>query len=278
MTTPPVLRDIDHPLCSGEVCDQGAQVLRWQPAGTGPVLYVSTDVRVAPGEAIRAGIPICWPWFGPGRVAGLEPSHGFVRKTPWTLVDHSEDAGGETFHYRLTQAEASSPHFPHRYAVDLTARLGATLEVSLTTTNTGDEAFDYEEALHTYLVVGDITTTRLEGLDGVDYVDKVAGGEVRRQEGDVVFTGETDRVYASGGPVAVVDPTLGRRLVVTLDGASSCVVWNPWVEKARAAADIGDDDWERFVCVEGGNVFDNAVVLAPGEAHTTTYRLTVEDL
>ena len=71
---------------------------------------------------------------------------------------------------------------------------------------------------------------------------------------------------------------LGRRLVVTTEGAGNVVVWNPWDAKAKEVADIGDDDWTAFVCIEGANAFEDAVALGPGEAHTMTYRLAVEAL
>ncbi len=85
-------------------------------------------------------------------------------------------------------------------------------------------------------------------------------------------------MYRTGGPVTLHDPALGRRLVVTTEGASNLVVWNPWAAKAAEAADIGDDDWERYVCIEGANTFENAVVLQPGESHTTSYRVEVQPL
>jgi len=53
------------------------------------------------------------------------------------------------------------------------------------------------------------------------------------------------------------------------------VVWNPWKRKAREAADIGDDDWRHFLCVEGANVLDDAVTLVAGQSHTSTYLLSV---
>ena len=74
------------------------------------------------------------------------------------------------------------------------------------------------------------------------------------------------------------DPGLDRQIVVSTEGASNLVVWNPWDVKAREVADIGDDDWSQFVCIEGANVFENAVPLAPGESHTLTYRLEMESL
>ena len=73
-------------------------------------------------------------------------------------------------------------------------------------------------------------------------------------------------------------PCLRRRLVVTTTGASNVVVWNPWEDKAAEVADIGDGDWQRFVCVEGANVFENAVALEPGESRTMTYSIDVEEL
>ncbi len=270
-------RTLETSAGAGEVYDQGAQVTSWSPAGADPVLYVSTDLRLAAGRSIRAGVPVCWPWFGPGRAAGTEPLHGFVRTTMWDLVEQTQGAEEATVTYRLTSDAATSPHWAHRYTLELRASVGRALEVSLTTTNTGDEGFDYEEALHAYLVVGDVHAARIEGLDGKPFFDKVTGTE-RVQVGDLVFTGETDAVFRTSDQVTLHDPALGRRLVVSTLGARNIVVWNPWDAKAKEVPDIGDDDWERFVCIEAANAFENAVALAPGESHTTTYRLEVQPL
>jgi glucose-6-phosphate 1-epimerase len=85
-------------------------------------------------------------------------------------------------------------------------------------------------------------------------------------------------VFRTSEPVTVVDRALGRRLVVTTDGARNVVVWNPWEEKAAAVPDIGPGEWRRFVCVEGANVFESAVGLEPGESRTMTYSIEVEEL
>lgn len=268
---------IDTSTCTGEVHDQGAQVTRWAPAGADPVLYLSSAARLERGAAIRGGVPVCWPWFGPGRTAGMSPAHGFVRTAPWLLVERVDADDSVTFTHRVTSDTATSPHWPHAYAVELRSRFGRTLEISLTSTNTGEEPVDLEEALHAYLVVGDISTVSLEGLEGKTLFDKVSGNE-RRQSGPVTFEGETDAVYGTGDPVTVVDPTLGRRLVITTAGAGNVVVWNPWEAKAAGVADIGAGDWRRFVCVEGANVFDNAVALAPGESRTMAYSIEVSEL
>ena len=270
-------RTVDNAACTGEVYDQGAQVTRWAPTGADPVLYVSTQLRLAPGRSIRAGVPICWPWFGPGRAAGMEPVHGFARTSTWHLSGRDDGPEGTLLTYRLTSDEATSPHWPYRYTVELRASFGPTLEVSLTTTNTGDDVFDFEEALHAYLVVGDVHAARLTGLDGKSFFDKVTGTE-RVQQGDLTFAGETDAVFRTSDPVTLYDPAFGRRLVVTTEGAADVVVWNPWAAKAAEVPDIGDDDWQRFVCIEGANAFEHAVALEPGESHTTSYRVEVQPL
>ena len=206
----------------------------------------------------------------------MQPQHGFVRAAPWQLVDRIDKDDEATFVHRLTSETISSPVWPHPYAVELRSRFGRTLEVSLTTTNTGDQPFDYEEALHAYLVVGDVRQARIEGLHGKSFFDKVTQTE-RMQAGDLTFAAETDSVYRTSEPVTLHDPVLGRRLVVSTEGAGNVVVWNPWADKAKEVPDIGDEDWTGFVCIEGANAFEHAVALAPGDRHTLTYRLEVAD-
>jgi glucose-6-phosphate 1-epimerase len=268
---------VDAPVCTGEIHDQGAHVTRWAPAGAEPVLYLSSTVRLERGVAIRGGVPVCWPWFGPGRSPGMTPAHGFVRTAAWELVGRDDADDAVTFTHRITSDTAGSPHWPHAYAVELRSRFGRTLEIQLTSTNTGDVPVDLEEALHAYLAVGDIGDVSVEGLDGTTFLDKVSDTQ-RRQSGDLTFTGETDAVFRTSEPVTVVDRALGRRLVVTTDGARNVVVWNPWEEKAAAVPDIGPGEWRRFVCVEGANVFESAVGLEPGESRTMTYSIEVEEL
>lgn len=266
---------VDSPSCTAEVHDQGAQVVRWAPAGADPVLYVSTTARFEDGRPIRGGVPVCWPWFGPGRDGGMEPAHGFVRVAAWELVDRADDGDDVVLTHRLTKATASSRLWPHPYVLELRSRLGTALELTLTTTNTGGSPIDVEEALHAYLVVGDIRETTLHGLAGKPFYDKVTGAE-RVQVGHVTFDGETDAVFRTSDPVVVDDPVLGRRLVVSTEGAGNVVVWNPWAEKAAEVPDIGDDDWTGFVCVEGANALENTVTVDPGESHTMTYRVEVQ--
>lgn len=270
MTSLPAPRTLAGPDATATIHDQGAHLVSWTPAGHEPVLWCSARTRLERGVAIRGGVPICLPWFGSGRTGDRTPSHGPARLTAWRVVDEGD---GEIT-YETTGAELGlADTLQARYRVVA----GQTLRLTLTVTNTGDDELTYEEALHTYLAVGDVREASLDGLDGASYVDKVDHGRVHRQQGPVRFTRETDRIYRSAAPLTLTDPVGGRRLRVTTAGAASAVVWNPWVDKTAALTDMGDDEWTGMLCVEAGNVGDDALTLAPGDAHTVSYELAVLD-
>lgn len=263
---------------SAAIHDHGAHVVRWQPEGQEPVLWMSARSAHDSDAPIRGGIPICLPWFGMGRNGSQSPAHGVARIRRWELMRVEEQPTFTRVSY--TTDLVPSPTFAHALHAEYVVAIGSELAISLTVTNTGDDEASFEEALHTYFAVSDIHQVRVLGLDGALYKDKAPGGaaDLVRQDGDVTFTGETDRVYESSADVVIVDPGLARRLVVSKTGSANTVVWNPWVAKAAAMPDFGDDEWPGMLCVEGANVGDNAVRLVPGASHTMTYRVRVEPL
>lgn len=272
---------VETPHATAEVYLHGAHVTAWQPAGQAPVLWTSAASRFEAGAPIRGGVPICFPWFGAHPDARDAPAHGWARTTAWELLGAEEDASGDvTLELGLTDSAATrASAWPHRFAATYRVTVGATLRLELAVTNQEDAPVTLTDALHTYLAVGAVQDVRVEGLEGATYVDKVAapGGPADAHQGDgpVRFTAETDRVYASEGTVRVVDPGLGRTVTVAKDGSASTVVWNPWVAKAHAMPDFGDDEWPGMVCVEAANVGAAAVRLAPGETHRLAQSLAV---
>lgn len=267
----PVVR-VATALATGEVYLQGAHVTSWQPAGAEPVIWLSPAAQFRSGSAIRGGVPICFPWFGAGRT-GLSPAHGFARTAPWRLAGATDDAGTVTLTFMLTQDDvAGAPgadRWPFAFEARYAVSFGAELTLALTVRNTGSETFSFEEALHTYLAVADVRSATIEGLDGARYLDKTATGEQGPvvQTGAVTFAGATDRVYLRGAPLTLVDPG-ARTITIESDRTADTVVWNPWAGGAAAMADLGDDDWTTMVCVEAANALDDAITLAPGDAHT----------
>jgi glucose-6-phosphate 1-epimerase len=212
----------------------------------------------------------------------MKPSHGFGRLSEWRLESLERSEDGTLAQFRLDSSTATSTEFPNDYEAQYVIRAGERLSLELTVANAGSTSFTFEEVLHTYLAVGDVSAVFVEGLEGAEFVDKVTGpaSPPPIQSGPVTFGGEVDRVYRSTAAVRVVDPLLHRVLVIEKSGSRSTVVWNPGAAKASepGAADIGPDHWAEFVCVEGGNVQQDAVTLAPGESSTMTYGVHVETI
>ncbi|MFH5822707.1 D-hexose-6-phosphate mutarotase [Georgenia sp. AZ-5] len=274
----PLLR-VDTPVATGEVYLHGAHVSAWTPAGHDPVIWMSRASMFAPGQPIRGGVPICFPWFGGGREPGMAPAHGFARLADWTLVGAEEVDGVVTLALRLTDADVAGlpgvQAWPHAFEATCTVTFGPELGLELSVRNTGAEECSFEEALHTYLHVRDVTAVTVEGLDGARYLDKApgAGTDLVAQSGPVTFSGETDRVYRSTGTATVVEPGV-RTITVAKEGSANTVVWNPWTAKAVAMPDYDDAEWPTMVCVETANALDDAVSLVPGESHTMRARIS----
>src|SRR5580704_17705638 len=74
---------ITNPLGNGEIYLHGAHVTSWKPAGNEEVIFVSTKSRWEDGQAIRGGIPICFPWFRGKAHNPKAPAHGVVRTRTW---------------------------------------------------------------------------------------------------------------------------------------------------------------------------------------------------
>jgi glucose-6-phosphate 1-epimerase len=265
------------------IFDHGAHIFAWQPDGQAqPVLWLSSASEFADGKAIRGGIPICFPWFGPGFKRDRTPAHGFVRTVAWQRESTHESHDKLEVRYVIDQTTTGEQQFfSTRYQAELRARFAHDhLEVSLQVENHDDEPFTIEEALHTYLAVSDVQAISIDGLDGAAYLDKVSGdvGFDNTQSGTLRLTGPTDRVYVHGGEVTLDDPGYGRRLRLTTHGSTNVVVWNPWADGAATIADIDQSEWTGFVCVEAANAYADAVTLLPGEHWTMTQRIELEAL
>jgi glucose-6-phosphate 1-epimerase len=220
-------------------------------------------------------VPICFPWFGPKPDA---PVHGVARLVEWAVARVDTADTGLRATLELQSDDYTRRHFDGSFRLELAVAVGRTLTLDLSVHNTGRAPFRFEEALHTYFAVADVRRVTVRGLEGASYVDKTDGG-ARKTLGPepLAFTRETDRVFpGSSGPLTIVDPAWDRRLTVRRSGSRTAVVWNPWLAKARAMADFGDDEWPEMVCVESANALDDAIVLDPGGRHDLSTTIEVE--
>jgi glucose-6-phosphate 1-epimerase len=245
----------------------GAHATHYQPAGHDPVLFLSPSSKYGKGKAIRGGVPICFPWFGPNTDDPSAPQHGPARTTHWALTQTHEDDGDVSLRF-----EADFEPFAARHQITF----GQTLSMALSITNTSDAPAHFEAAQHTYLSVKDARNIRIDGLAGTDYFDKTDHGQRKTEnQPSIQLTGETDRLYVDTVSACVLtDPGLGRSITVKKSGSNSTVIWNPWAEKAKAMGDLGDDDWPQMVCIESANAGPNKVTLEPGAEHVM--RTTIE--
>jgi glucose-6-phosphate 1-epimerase len=270
---------ITSPTATGEMYLHGAHVTSWKPRQAEEVLFVSAKSRWEHGRAIRGGVPICFPWFADKADDRNAPAHGFVRTTAWQL-DSIVQAGDAVTVSMFTESnEATKRWWPADFHLVHRATFGSELSLELVVRNTGATSLRFEEALHAYFRVGDIGKARLEGLNAVNYLDKTDQNRKKTQQGPIAIVSETDRVYLnSEGPVELEDHSLRRRISVAKENAVTTVVWNPWVEKAKAMSDFGDAEWMQMVCIETSNVSDSAVELAPGREHKMQAIVRVADL
>ena len=277
---------IQTPWSNAEIYLHGAQITHFQKNGEPPLLFLSQSSRFQNDAAIRGGIPICFPWFGafgdnkalpiaapslpllfstvaPRGTATL-PMHGVARLKDWQLKEITQqknDVVMITFHWSETFANAA-------FAVDYAMSIGETFTAEFKVKNESPSAdFVFEECLHTYFSVGDIRQVSVVGLKGASYLDKTANYARKQEVPDkIIIDGEVDRTYLdTTSTIEIHDPSLKRKIVVEKSNSQSTVVWNPWIERARQMADLGDEEYQKMVCVESGNVGDNKITLAPGK-------------
>lgn len=260
-----------------DVYPHGAHVASFVPKGGRDALFMSGKSYFADGKPIRGGVPLIFPWFGPNAKDASLPAHGFARTQSWSVASTSVAADGSvSARFELKASDATRKLWPHAFSLAFTVTAGKSLSMSLEVRNTGDEPFTFEEALHTYLAVPDVRQVAIDGLKGRTYLDKMAGAARTVQtESPFGIVAETDRVYLDTPDAVHV--TLPGHLAVTVakKGSATTVVWNPWVAKAKAMADFGDDEWPRMLCVETANAASNAVTLAAGATHVMTATVTV---
>jgi D-hexose-6-phosphate mutarotase len=277
-----VVAEINNELGSARLCLQGAHLMSWQPKSQAvPVVWLSKDTRPAAGKSIRGGAPVCWPWFGAHAAESAYPGHGFARTVPWRVIESgSEPCGATRLTLRLVASDKTRTQWTDECNLDLTVIVGQSLRMEMTTENTGSADFVIGEALHTYFQIGDIGAVRVTGLEGCEYWDKVGGSNLRRQEGAISFSGETDRVYINSGAECVIhDDKLKRRIHVAKSGSLSTVVWTPWIEKANKMGDMGQPEgWREMVCVESANAIENVVKVAAGSRHTLIVEYRAESI
>ncbi|KAF2874503.1 galactose mutarotase-like domain-containing protein [Massariosphaeria phaeospora] len=254
---------------SVEVLLFGATVISWKSGG-GENLWLSEKAALDGSKAVRGGVPVVFPVFGPppkeGHATSKLPQHGFARTSRWEFLGKSTsedalDTSSVKLDFGLSSSSLSEDarsQWPLDFGLIYSVTLSKdSLQTVINVRNEGETSFEFQFLLHTYLRIKDITKVEITGLLGVDYIDKVLNATTHKQsEPSIKISGEVDRVY---GPIPQDTTTVvedGKpRFDVVRDNLQDTTIWNPWTEKAKAMGDFAPDSgFKEMVCVEVGAV------------------------
>ncbi|KAI9729579.1 MAG: hypothetical protein M1834_006775 [Cirrosporium novae-zelandiae] len=285
---------------SVEVLLYGATVISWKTANGQENLFVSSKAALDGSKAVRGGIPVVFPIFGPppktGPLSALS-QHGFARTTRWEFLgkssveamSHPSPTSPSTAAADLSDTTSPSVKldfglsasmlkdeerkaFPYQFGLTYSVTLAAgSLETVMHVQNQGETAFGFQVLMHTYLKVSDINQISLTGLSSTSYIDKVLSSTTHTSSSTpLTLTSETDRIYTSV-PADLSHPVTVHQgqtpiFEIIRDGLTDVVTWNPWEEKAKGIRDFGPEGgWREMVCVEPGEV-SKGVTVEGGDA------------
>lgn len=221
----------------------GAHLVEWRSSDGIEHLFCSELSSRDGSKAIRGGVPLIFPQFA---AQGSGMRHGFARVSQWRLLpllptDQTEQACELELELSAADlAPAIGAAWPHAFALRLRIRLTAqALSLYLQVDNHGTSSFDFAAALHSYWQVAELAACRIEGLPATTE--------------PLAISDKIDRIYQqSTMPLTLRDGA--QQLQMQQEGFCDTVVWNPGALDCAALADMADEEYRRFVCIEAAAV------------------------
>lgn len=259
-----------------EIYVYGAAVTSWTMRGENHFWVSDTNKWVEGGKAIRGGIPICFPQFGP---YGDLQQHGFARVSNWQIrKTYVANDTSVTVIFGLTsesegEAVAQWPFkFDAEYMVTLSS-IG--METKLSVTNVDTKPFEFTCAFHNYFNASSVQNCRVFGFEGRKHLNRLDGDkempELEDSGSGYVISEETDQIYLNTpDELAMFD--FGQMKVLKIkktDSLPDATLWNPY------GAEGADPGWDKFVCIEPACITKPASV-APGGTWMGSQMLGVE--
>lgn len=259
-----------------EIYLYGAAITSWTVRGEDHFWLSHTNKWIPGGKAIRGGIPICFPQFGPyGNLA----QHGFARVSNWVIKTSDVNDDGSVSAVFLLNSESGGEkvaEWPHKFSAEYTVTLSfAGLETKLAVTNTDDKPFEFTCAFHNYFKTTSIFDARIFGLEGLKAKNRLDGDKEISEQKDtgagILLGEETDRIYMNAPEeLAMFDfASLKVLKIKKTPTLPDTTLWNPF------GAEGADPGWNNFVCIEPGCITNPARV-APGETWVGAQLLGVE--
>ena len=261
---------------SFEVYLKGASVVSWKDAKGVECLYLSPKSFFDMEQPIRGGIPLAFPQFGLGDL----PRHGFARLAPWRIqCQETLKDGSAALTLRLRDSDWTRGMWNHEFALEYTIILrAASLVTQCTVKNTGSSPFDFAFLFHTYLGVSDSSRAKIFGFEGLKAKDTMSGDEFIAGGEPLALRAENKEttVLLSETRCGTVLKDAGARRACLISRSSNLtetVIWNPGEETCAKNADLADDSYKYFVCIEPGAIHQKTV-LTPGERAVFSQTIT----
>ncbi|KAL1737199.1 galactose mutarotase-like domain-containing protein [Schizophyllum commune] len=252
---------LKHPKgASVEILLYGASVVSYKVGGE-ERLFLSAKAALDGSKAVRGGIPVVFPCFGPpSHPDHLRlPQHGFARSSKWTF-DHivMDNDAGVSVRLRLDPTPEIERVFDKPFSLAYVVTLAEhQLSTDLHVTNTSTQPWEFQALFHNYIRAPADEVT-ISPLSALSYYDKTESSEEARktpkveQRYEVDVKKTTDSVYeAAPGKYKLAWP--GGGLDIRTTNLKDVVIWNPQ-ETGSSMSDMEDGGWKRYVCVEPGHV------------------------
>ncbi len=211
-------------------------------------------------QAIRGGIPVCWPRFAEEKLNNHFPRHGFARLSLWDLSHVYVDENLMEVRLSLTP----DSRYNLKVNAELHIKITDKLECSLETVNNGTEKFNFSEALHAYFNIGSKDDIKITGLSGHNYNNSLDGNTYHLNT-DLTIKNEFDAAFVNHtNKIEIEDKIFNRIISIEKSGSTNTIIWNP----NKDLAEMSPNQHKHFICVEPANRGDSFVTLAPKEKHT----------
>lgn len=222
--------ELNHTVGQAKIALQGGQLLSWIPKDSEDVFWLSEIEPFINGNAIRGGVPICYPWFGASKNVG-EPSHGYARLQLWKLAEYQIESEKVRLVLALNEEAKIEFIFSQQLVIYFHHLTDTPAQV----------------ALHSYFKVSDIDKIKVENLPTTVF------NSLTKQQESVPASREihelVDCIYHYEQPSIIVDQA--RKIQIEHLNASEIVLWNPYHKPTSAMTETG---YKTMVCVETARI------------------------
>ena len=265
---------LDNGIWQVAVTSCGGQVLKvCHSSSPEDVIFIGEKAAFGNGQAIRGGVPLCWPWFGASSVEG-RPIQGFARTAVWKVEKVEKDF----IRLQLPFEAVNKSWIDFPFELFTEVRLKDHLEIALVMKNCGDVPVEITCALHSYFSVSDCEKVTVTGLEKTPFTVK-GGPEELPEKVPLQIKGEVCRLYYPvEGSVEISDPAWQRKITLVNENSNSALVWNPGAVRCAQISDLLPQEFHNFLCVECNRAGADILTLASGSTCRIAQKIKVTSL